>query len=740
MNKNIASIIVENNINRSLDYLIPQNLLSQIKEGMLVEVPLKGRPTKGLIIDIKEKSNFNEILEIKRIIVKEALTKDIFSLALWMSKYYATSLNKILKCIIPNSIRNEISLKYQIVLSSNKTKNELLKILKELLNKNPKQALALEYFIKSEKKVLLSELLSLTKLSKAPIDSLIKKKILIEKKIHSDECDILNNFEYFQTSKKNLNEEQQIAFDKIKHSLENNLFETHLIYGITGSGKTEIYMQAIELALSLNKSAIMMVPEISLTNQTIERFRSRFKEKIAIFHHKRSSGEKSQAYEDVIQGKAKIIIGARSSIFAPVKDLGLIIVDEEHDPSYKQTSEMPTYNAKHLAIMRGKLNNATIVLASATPSIESFYNAKKNKFILSTLLQRTNNSKLADVKIINMKIDKNKTNSYFSDDLLSAIKDRFEKGEQTILFINRRGYNTTIRCTNCDYTFKCNHCDITLTYHKKENNLSCHLCGNKVNIINNCPSCQSSDYIKYQGFGSEHIQNALKAIFPNIRSLRIDRDTTTTKDSLEAFLKQFRAGKADVLIGTQMIVKGLHYPSVTLVGILNSDAALNIPDFRASQRVFELITQACGRAGRAELKGEVIIQTYMQDNEIIKLAAKQDYLNFYEKEIEIRKIFDYPPFNQMIKILFLSKDESKAKNIANEFRKKLIENIDSSYKIHSVIPSGRAKIKDIYRFQFLIRGKNNLNLSLELEKIKKEYTNLSNISIFIDVDPIDTYF
>ncbi|MFA6119274.1 MAG: primosomal protein N' [Parachlamydiales bacterium] len=737
---NIASVIVENNINKPLDYLIPENFQSKIKEGMLVEVPLRGKLTKGIIIAIKDSSHLKEILQINRIVFDEAISKDIFSLAIWMSAYYCSPLSKILKCIIPSSVRNEITSKYQILIYSNKTKNELLDILKELLIKNPKQAIVIEHILKSPKKVLLSNLLSETDLSKAPIESLIKKKILSSKKILADEIDVLNNVEYFQTTKKVLNNDQQNALDKINNSLENNLFSTHLIYGVTGSGKTEVYMQAIEKALSLNKSAIMLVPEISLTTQTIERFRSRFKEKMAIFHHKRSSGEKSLAWENVIQGKAKIIIGARSCIFAPVKDLGLIIVDEEHDPSYKQTSETPTYNAKHLAIMRGKLNNATIVLASATPSIESYYNAMSNKFILSSLFQRTNNSELANVKIVNMKIEKNKTNGYFSEELLSAIKQRYEKGEQTILFINRRGYNTSIRCTNCDYTFRCPHCDITLTYHKKENNLRCHLCGTKVEIIKNCPSCQSNEYIKYQGYGSEHIQNALKAIFPHIRSIRVDRDTTTTKDGLEDMLKQFRSGKADVLIGTQMIVKGLHYPSVTLVGILNTDAALNIPDFRASERVFQLITQACGRAGRAELKGEVLIQTYMHDNDTIKYASKQDYLSFYEKEIETRKLFEYPPFCQMVKIAFLSKDELKAKAAAVEFRKLLIENVNDTYKIHPVLPCGRAKIKDVFKYQFLIRGKNIKNLCLEIKKIKDNFKAHSDVIVFIDVDPIDTYF
>jgi primosomal protein N' (replication factor Y) len=738
-NKNFARVILETNINKALDYSIPLYLNSKIKKGMLVEVPLRGKLKKGYILSIHDKTEIKNTLEINRLVSNETISSDLFSLALWMSKYYCCNLSKIFKYIIPSSIRNEINPKYQILLISNKTNKEILFLLKQLLKKYPAQAKALEFFLKAKKKIFLNKLLSLTGLSKSPIDSLIRKKIFLAKKVFIDEIDILNNFEYFQTKKKKLNNDQKQALDKITKSLKAETFQTHLIYGITGSGKTEIYLQAIESALKLNKSIIMMVPEIALTTQTIERFRARFKEKIAIFHHKRSKGEKTLAWENVLKGNIKIIIGARSSIFCPIKNLGLIIIDEEHDPSYKQTSEMPTYNAKHLAIMRGKFTNATVVLASATPSIESYYNAISNKYILSVLPKRTNNSSLATVKIIDMKKELLKSNSYFSEELLIAIEDRYKKGEQTLLFLNRRGYHTSLHCLNCDYIFKCKHCDITLTYHKKENILSCHLCGLKI-FAKNCPNCQNSDYIKYKGFGTEHIQSALAAIFPNIRTIRIDRDTIASKNSHETLFKQFRAGKADVLIGTQMIIKGLHYPSVTLVGILNTDSALNIPDFRSSEKVFQLITQACGRSGRASLKGEVIIQSYMPQNSTIKLAAKQDYLNFYISEIENRKLFDYPPFCQMIKIILFSKDETKAKQYAEEFRNMLIKNLSNQYKIHPVLPSGRIKIKDIYKYQFLIRGKNILALTNTINIIKKEFKLPNNTSLSIDTDPIDTYF
>ncbi|NGX33768.1 MAG: Primosomal protein N' [Candidatus Anoxychlamydiales bacterium] len=741
-NKTFASVVLESNIDKSLDYETPENLLSQIKEGQLVEVPLRGKLKKGYILSLKEKTHVKKVLKINRIVSDEVLSKDLFKLAIWMAKYYACSLSKILRCIIPSSIRKEIMPKYHIYITSNKTKKELLDIYLNLTKtkKSLKQAKAIEYFLKVKKGVLLTELLLNTKLSKAPIDSLVRKKILIYKKLFSDEIDILKNFEYFQTKEKVLNAQQQQTLDNISSSLEKGKFETHLIFGITSSGKTEIYLRAIKKAIELKKSAIMMVPEIALTAQTIEIFRSRFKEKIAIIHHKRSSGEKAKEWENILSGKAKIVIGARSSIFAPIKNLGLIILDEEHDSSYKQSEEMPSYNAKHLAIMRAKFSEATVILASATPSIESYYNATQKKYTLNTLSKRIGKSNLAKVKIINMKEGIKKSKSYFSNDLLEAIKQRCEKGEQTLIFLNRRGYNTSLHCLNCSYIFKCKHCDITLTYHKKDNILSCHLCGFKTHTLKNCPDCKSSEYIKYKGFGTEHIQSALHAIFPNIKTIRIDRDTTTQKNSHEILFKQFKSGKADVLIGTQMIVKGLHFPSVTLVGILNTDGALNIPDFRSSEIVFQLVTQACGRAGRAALAGEVIIQTYMPENDTIKLASKQDYLSFYESEIENRRLFGYPPFTQMAKIVLSSPDEKKAESFANLIREKLIKNLTSGYKIHPVLPSGRAKVKDVFRFQFLIRGKNMLFLSTILSKIKNEINLPNRISLFIDIDPISTFF
>jgi primosomal protein N' (replication factor Y) len=738
--KKIASVILETNIDKPLDYKIPENLQNKVNIGNLVEVPIRGIFKKAYIYDLKDKSDVNKILPIKRLILKEALSKQLLELAVWMSKYYSCNLSKVLKLMIPSAIRDEVDIKSKIYLSVNKSKKELLEIISKTLKKSPKQAFVLTEFLKIKKGIFLQDFLKNKNITKSPIDTLIKKNILKAIKIDVDEDDFLLNQSFFYTKEKKLNIEQQIALDKIKFSLSQNIFQTHLIHGVTGSGKTEVYLQAIQKALDQKKSVIMLLPEVSLTYQTIIRFKERFKEKIAIIHHKKSKGEKSKAFKEMIDANINIVIGARSAVFSPLKNLGLIIVDEEHDTSYKQVDEMPTYNAKHIAIKRAQIENITVVLASATPSIESYYKALNNKYILSTLNNRIANATLPKIEIVDMKNEINKKTSYlyFSQKLLDGIKKRYENGEQTLLFLNRRGYHTNLYCQNCNFTFKCNHCDVTLTYHKRNDHLSCHLCNFTKRKPNICPSCNGRDYIKYKGFGTEHVEAYLKYIFPFLKTLRLDRDTTSKKNSYENILKEFKSSKADVLIGTQMIVKGHHFPSVSLVGVLNTDSALNIADFRSSEYVFSLLTQVSGRAGRESILGEVIIQTNNPFNQTIKLSLNQDYLSFYKKEIEVRKIFDYPPFTQMAKIIFSSSNEEIVKEKAKEFREKLLENLSKDYVIYPAMPTHITKAKDIYSYQILLRFKNLSFLLDIIKKINQSFKKINKLSILIDIDPIYT--
>lgn len=419
-------------------------------------------------------------------------------------------------------------------------------------------------------------------------------------------------------------------------------------------------------------------------------------------------------------------------------NLGLIIVDEEHEPSYKQTEESPCYHARDVAVMRGKLCSAAVVLGSATPSMESYHNAKTGKYRLSKLTIRADAANLPTVSLIDMRheFDKAKGFALFSEPLLSAIEKRLKLGEQTLLFLNRRGYNTSQLCTKCSHSIVCPHCDISLTFHLGENILACHLCDYKLQPPRSCPSCGDSEGLKFKGAGTEKVERALHAIFPEARTLRLDADTTRHKGSHDLLFKQFRSGKADILIGTQMIAKGLHFPSVTLVGVLNADASLNIPDFRASEQVFQLITQVAGRSGRGALAGEVLIQTHLTDHPTILLAKEQDYEGFYAQEIEVRKLFNYPPFTHLAKITFTGTDAEKTLSAAKKLREELIRHLPGSFEIHPAIPCGHAKVKDQFRFQILIKGE---KIPSFLQEIQNKFTQ-KPIRLSIDIDPLSTYF
>lgn len=589
--------------------------------------------------------------------------------------------------------------------------------------------------------MLLSELLEETGGSRSPVDTLVKKGFLQLDILRIDRSPLTNE-EYFQTRPKKLNPDQAEAFRKITETIEQNQFQTHLLYGVTGSGKTEVYLQAIDRALNQDKGTIMLVPEISLTAQTIERFRSRFEGHIAILHHRLSQGERFDEWHKIRRGDARIVIGARSAIFSPVKNLGLIIVDEEHESSYKQQEEAPAYHAREIAVMRGKIHSAAVVLGSATPSLESYQNALSQKYILSKLGQRPDAS-LPQVTIIDMKkeYERKKGYTHFSEALLDGIRKRREAGEQTILFLNRRGYHTTLFCQNCQKAVSCPHCDAALTFHLGDNTLSCHLCGFALTPPpTTCPTCKSHNPMRYRGAGTEQIQKAIHAIFPEIRTMRMDADTTKHKGSHQKLFREFGSGKADVLIGTQMIAKGLHFPQVTLVGILNSDTSLNIPDFRASETSFQLITQVSGRAGRGALPGEVIIQTLMPDNQTIQLAAKQNYEQFFEEEITIRKLFNFPPCSSMAKIAFSGPDPKEVLEASESVRNTLLSALPPEYAVNPVVPSGHAKLKDRYRYQFLIRGPSISPINRALSQIKQTLKLKNNLRMSIDINPTSTFF
>lgn len=740
---NYAAVILDVSVDKTLDYGITSAQQSTLFPGSRVEVPVRGHLRPGYVVAIKNQPDFTPVKPIAKILSDSPLiTEELFRLALWMAKYYCCPLRQVFKMILPSSVRRVMQPKQQLFVMRNKTKEELRTLVEELRNKHSAQASVIDIMLQVKKGILLSELLEKSGGSRSPVDTLAAKGYLTVDIVRIDRSP-LSNEEYFQTKPKPLNPDQAAALNKINTSLTEGRYETHLLYGVTGSGKTEVYIQAIDHALKLGKGAIMLVPEISLTAQTIQRFRSRFEEKIAILHYRLSEGERNDEWHKIRQGDAKIVIGARSAIFSPVKDLGLIIVDEEHEQSYKQQDDSPSYQARDVAVMRSKLSNSTVILGSATPSLESYYNAQKGKYTLSVLTQRADVALLPSVTIIDMKkeFEKAKGFTHFSDALLTGIQKRQERGEQTILFLNRRGYHTTLLCQSCGKTVQCAHCDVALTFHLGDNCLACHLCGYKLTPPPSaCPHCRGSNPLKFKGAGTEQIEKALHAVLPGIKTIRVDGDTTRHKGSHQKLLRDFGTGKADVMIGTQMIAKGLHFPEVTLVGVLNSDSSLNIPDFRASETVFQLITQVSGRAGRGVVKGEVIIQTAVPENTTIQLAAQQDYPKFYEEEIAIRQLFNYPPFSQIAKITFSGKDAKATEKAAQRLREQLIARMPSEFELHPVVPCGYAKIKDNYRFQFLVKGPNLYPFNAALLCIQQETPLPKTIKLFIDINPSSTYF
>lgn len=741
MKAKYAAVLVDAAIDKLLDYAVPDSMQETIERGMRVEVPIRGKLQRGYVIELKESTDYPSVQPIRRFLTDEALlSEELFELALWVSRYYCSTLRQTLQVMLPSSVRKEMEHKEQLFVMRAKTRELLREHCEKLREKHPAQAKVLDVLLQVKKGILLSELLEKTEGSRSPVDTLAKQGWLLIDIVRVDRSPLVEE-EYFRTSPKKLNEEQALALEKIEKSLTSTQFQTHLLYGITGSGKTEVYLQAIDRALKLNKGIIMLVPEIALTAQTIERFRSRFEGKIAILHHRLSHGERFDEWHRMKRGEAKIVIGARSAIFSPIQNLGLIIIDEEHENSYKQSDESPCYQARDVAVMRGKMVQATVILGSATPSLESYYNAQRGKYTLSVLKNRAESSRLPSIKIVDMRHEYEKAGGYtnFSDPLLQAIKERQERGEQTILFLNRRGYHSMMVCQPCQKPIKCSHCDLSLTFHLGEKVLSCHLCGFQTAPPSSCPNCKSPDPLKFKGVGTEQIERSIHAVLPDIRTLRIDADTTRHKGSLQKLLREFGSGKVDLLIGTQMIAKGLHFPEVTLVGVLNSDASLNIPDFRASETVFQLITQVAGRAGRGNSPGEVVIQTAIPDNATIQLASKQDFELFYQEEIEERKLFEYPPFTGMAKILFSGKNLEETRRHGELWRQQLLQLLPSSFTIHPIIPAGYPKIKDLYRLHFLIRGTPLTHLGQVIPQIRERMNKSRSVRVLVDVNPSSTF-
>lgn len=725
-----AGIIV-NNESISLDkifvYKIPDNLIGKIKLGYRVQVPF-GRGNKiidGFILELYEQwDNLKGIKKIGNIcddftVLRE---KDIELIKLMRDKYLCTYLECI-KVIIPTGITKGVK---------NKTKELIYvnhKLKEQLLKENYKNI----YKIVEENNGMYtkSELSKVFNLSLSSINTMIKHGILESEETIIDRFNVRS---YSKYNAKELNKEQRIAVDEILKS-NSNVF---LIHGVTGSGKTEIYMNLVSEFIRKGKECIVLVPEIALTPQMVERFKGRFGKDVAVFHSKLSDGERYDEWLRVKNLKVKVAIGARSAIFLPFNNLGMIIIDEEHENSYKSDSD-PKYSALEIGELKSKIENCKLVLGSATPSIETYYRCKKGDIQLLTLENRADGAAMPEVHVVDMRDELLKNNkSIFSSQLYNEISTTLNKKEQIILFLNRRGFSTFVSCRKCGYVFKCKNCDISLTYHSKENYLECHYCGSKYEVMRVCPRC-GSKYVKYFGIGTEKIEEEIKINFPKARVIRMDFDTTRKKNAHEQIYNSFKNGEADILVGTQMIAKGLDFKNVTLVGVIAADISLNLPDFRSSEKTFQLITQVGGRAGRGSKKGKVVVQTYSPEHWSIKCSTSNDYNSFFSEEIKIRENMNYPPFGKILAINLSSKNEELLIKSIQKVGIILNNRLEGNDKIKILgpCPCILSKIKEYYRWQILIKGQLNNDLALEIKNLVYKYLQevYNDIRISLDINP-----
>ena len=739
----VAEVIINSTakkLNRTFDYNIPKELEALIAIGSKVLVPFGSFKSleEAHVVKIKDSSEF-KIKDIAK--VETGLTDKQIELANWMAKRYFCNISECIKLMqTPGTRTKNVNKRIQDkkinVIYLKKEFNEINFDIENKKIKSDKQIRILN-FIKDNQGCTIPEVETFTDCSRAIINTLIKNEYLelVEKKI---ERNPLNNKEIENTQNLKLTEEQENAFNEVSKIIDQNEHKQFLLYGVTGSGKTEVYLQLIDKVIKSNKSAIILVPEISLTPQMLDRFISRFgKEQIAVLHSKLSIGERHDEWERIKEEKAKIVIGARSAIFAPVKNLGIIIIDEEHDSSYKSEAT-PKYNAKEIAKKIAQEEKIPLLLGSATPDITTFYNSDNRKIKLLKLTKRANQSNLPKVEVIDLKRElANGNRSMLSFDLYQEIEKNLKNKLQTILFLNRRGYSTFIMCRNCGYTVKCKNCNISMTYHSYENKLKCHYCGYEEKLVKECPECKS-DKIRYFGTGTQKLEQEIHKQFPQAKTIRMDVDTVTKKNSHEEILNKFKNEDIDILIGTQMVVKGHHFPKVTLVGVIAADSSLNIDDYRATERTFQILTQVAGRAGRENLPGKVIIQSYNPENFSIQDAKKQNYEKFYDKEIILRKQLKYPPFCDIIIIGFNSTDETEIKKvseIAYEYAKNNLNN--EEFKIFKPMPSPIDKIQNKYRWRIIIKGNMNEKANEVLNNLLKEIYNkdFKNTKITIDVNP-----
>ena len=730
-----ARVVTDEPTDKELDYSIPESCIGKVHVGSRVKVPLRSREILATVVALVDTPSVSEPKLISALISDTPiLNKSLLALARWMAEYYCCSVEAAIRSVLPQVIRKaELGFKRERIVSVNNEISE--EGLQGFRAKAPRQADVLQFAIAVAEPLPWRELQLRAATTDRTIQHLVDRGFL-RVQLETANRDPYANERFVPSTALELNSDQKQALEIVIQSVKAGDSRPILLHGITGSGKTEVYLQAIALCLSQGLSALVLVPEISLTPQTVEHFKMRFQaDLIAVLHSHLSAGERHDEWHKLNSGRARVAIGARSAVFAPVQRLGLIVVDEEHETSYKQ-EEAPRYHARDLAVVRAQLDQCAILLGSATPSLESYQNAKTGKYRLVQLNSRVDDRQLPLIRVIDMRQEylKQKHVPLISGSLANAIETRLAKKEQTILFLNRRGFATSLVCNQCGFVCECPNCSVALTFHQGENRLKCHLCGHIALAPRKCPKCSDSS-IRYAGYGTEKVESAVQKIFPSATVARMDADSMTRKDAYRSILQAFRTGKIDILVGTQMIAKGLDFPNVTLVGIINADVGLHMPDFRAGERTFQLLTQVAGRAGRGDMAGEVYVQSSTPFSPSIQFARHHNFEGFWEQEIDFRERCDYPPFLHLLMVHIRSEHQRRAEFTAETIHRRLSEKLEQGVTLHPVVPAPIERSKGYYRYQILLRTKSIRRLSKGVRSIIERLTFPDDVHVSVDVDP-----
>ncbi|MEM8955560.1 MAG: primosomal protein N' [Verrucomicrobiota bacterium] len=744
-----ASVLIDGPRHLEFSYAIPDDVANHVAIGSRVRVPLQNRSAFGTILAIGEETQIDPA-SLKPLTAllddQPVLTPNLVQLARWIAAYYSTALETVIRSVLPEAVRsNSHSFKKrkaaQLISPCPLDKVQI----DSLQTRAPRQAEVLA-FLQSHSPDSPTFLTTINKEipGAAPALKALEKKgvLTLTDKVAPRDPHAADNF--LQSNPLPLNPQQAGAL----HSISQHILSVpapsppkpFLLHGVTGSGKTEVYLQAIQKVLDLNQTALVLVPEIALTPQTVERFKRRFasiQQQIAVLHSHLSQGERFDEWHKINQKNARVVIGARSAIFAPLNRLGLIIVDEEHENSYKQENP-PRYHARDVATVRGQIEKCPVILGSATPSLESWHNAQRGKYHLLTLDQRADDRKLPLIRVADMRNEARKKKdgipSLLSEHLRIAILKRLDQNEQVILFLNRRGFATSLVCQECGYVCQCRHCSVPLTFHRTDEKLLCHICGFQQVAPAKCPECHSRT-IRFSGYGTQKIEDLLHDEFHGHRIARVDADSMRRKNELRDTLRDFKARKIQILLGTQMIAKGLHFPNVTLVGILNADLGLHMPDFRAGERTFQLLTQVAGRAGRGDRLGEVIVQTHTPQHPAIQFARHHDYHGFAEQELPFRKEFQYPPYLHALLITVRSPHERRAQFSAETLAKRLRPALPESVLVTDPLPSPLVKAAGQFRFQIMLRSPSTKAMTDPLSQVLQELSFPEDVLVVPDIDP-----